>query len=352
MLPRRKKFVIMGPRQGGRLRKVWIAVLGLAALWTSCPRPPRTLYTIGVLLFLESPTTRDVRRGFINALETHGLREGVNVRLDVRDGLGDLSEVQRTAQAFVRDGVDMILAVSTPCLQAAMIATQKIPIIFTSVANPYLTRAGTAGSGHLDNVTGVASTGPIKQSLMFIKEVLPATKRVGTLWTPSELNSEYYLDLARTSADALGLEIVAVPVANPNEVLLASQVLINKSVDAIYQISDNTVNASFEALGRLAEDNGVPLFGGFLLSTHIGACAALGWDFFDMGFKAGEIAVRVRSGESAGRIPFQSMTGVKIHLNLKTAEKQGVKFPPEIIKRAAELWPSEKPAAPAGRNRN
>ena len=276
------------------------AVVGLAAFLTACPRPPSAAYTIGVLQFLESPMTKDVRRGFSDALAARGLKEGISVRLDVRDGLGDLSEVQRLAQSFVRDGVDMILAISPPCLQAAMIATQKIPIIFSLVANPFLTRAGTASASHLDNVTGVASTGPIQQTLAFIKEVLPAAKRVGTLWTPSELNSEYYLDLARTSADALGVEIVAVPVANPNEVLLASQVLINKSVDAIYQISDNTVNASFEVLGRLAEDNGIPLFGGFLLSTHIGACAALGWDFYDMGFKAGEIAVRVKGGERAG----------------------------------------------------
>ncbi len=334
------------------MRKGWLAAVGMAIFLTACPRPPRAAYTIGVLQFVESPTTKDVRRGFIEALAARGFREGINVRLDVRDGLGDLSEVQRTAQAFVRDGVDMILAISTPCLQAAMIATQTIPVIFTSVANPYFTRAGTARSGHSDNVTGVASTGPIKQTLAFIKEVLPAAKRVGTLWTPSEMNSEYYLDLARTSADALSLDIIAVPVANPNEVLLASQVLINKPVDAIYQISDNTVNASFEVLGRLAEDNGVPLFGGFLLSTHFGACAALGWDFYDMGFKAGEIAVRVKGGESAGRIPFQSMTGVKLNLNLKTAEKQGVKFRPEIIKRAAELWPSDNPAPPTGAKRN
>lgn len=330
------------------------AILVLAAGLTACPHPPRTLYTIGILQFLESPTAADVRRGFTAALEAHGLRDGNNVRLDARNGLGDLSEVQRTAQAFVRDGVDMILAITTPCLQAAMIATPKIPIIFTSVANPSLTRAGAAGSGRLENVTGVASTGPIKESLMFIKEVLPAVKRVGTLWTPSEINSEYYLELDRAAADSLGLEIVAVPVANPNEVLLASQVLINKSVDVIYQISDNTVNASFEALGRVAQENGVPLFGGFLLSTHAdaGACAALGWDFFDMGYKAGEIAVRVRAGESAGRIPIQPMTGVKIHLNLKSAEKQGVKFPAAIIKRAAELWPSEKPLDAGGRERN
>jgi putative tryptophan/tyrosine transport system substrate-binding protein len=334
------------------LRKCPAAVFGLLALLTACPSPPKAIYTIGILQFIESPTTRDVRRGFLSALESHGLKEGTNIRLDLGDGLGDLAEVQRTAQAFIRDGVDMILAVTTPCLQAAVLATQKIPIIFTSVANPYLIRAGAAaGSGHLENVTGVASTGPIRQTLAFIKEVLPGAKRVGTLWTPSEINSEYYLDMARTAAEGLGLEIVSVPVANPNEVLLAAQVLINKSVDAIYQLSDNTINASFEILGRVAEDNKVPLFGGFLLSTTAGACAALGWDFFDMGFKAGELAVRIRLGENAGRIPIQSMTGVKLHLNLQAAEKQGVKFGPDILKRAAALWPTDGARPPAGPDR-
>jgi putative ABC transport system substrate-binding protein len=334
------------------LRKIRIAVFGLAIFLTGCPRPPRPAYTVGVLQYIESPTTQEVRRGFMAALEAHGLREGLDFRLSLRDAMADLSEVQRQAQSLANEGVDMILAVQTPSLQAAIIATDTIPIIFTSVANPYITRAGTSSSNHLDNVTGVPLTGPIKQTLSLIKEVLPKAKKIGTLWTPSEINSEYYLDLARSSADALGLEIVAVPVANPNEVLLAGQVLINKSVDAIYQISDNIVNASFEILGREAADGRVPLFGGFLESTHFGACAALGWDFYDMGYKAGEIAVRVRSGESPARIPFQAMTGVKLHINLKTAEKQGVKFGPEIIKRAAELWPSEQAPPPDGRSRN
>ena len=335
------------PLESEDVHRGWIVVLIPALAFIACPRRPRSLYTIGVLQIVESPTTKEVRRGFIAALESQGLRDGLNIRLDVRDGLGDLSEVQRQAQDFIRNDEDMILAVSTPSLQAALLATQKVPIVFTSVANPYLTRAGTSAASHLENVTGVASTGPIRQTLTFIKEVLPGAKRVGMLWTPSELNSEYYLDLARMTAAELGMEIVSVPVANPNEVLLASQVLINKKVDAIYQISDNTVNASFEALGKVAEENAVPLFGGFLLSTRLGACAALGWDFYDMGFLAGQIAVRIKGGESAGRIPFQSLTTVKLHLNLKAAEKQGVKFRPEVIKRAAELWAAEE-NAPSG----
>ncbi|MCX6561652.1 MAG: ABC transporter substrate-binding protein [Candidatus Aminicenantes bacterium] len=319
-------------------------LLAAAFFLPACPRPGKTVYTIGILQLLESPTAREIRRGIVKALEDYGLRNGANIRLDVRDGLGDLSEVQRIARDFVTDRMDLIIAVTTPCLQAALIAAPKTPIVFTSVANPYLTRAGTAAANHLDNVTGVASTGPIRQTLVFVKEVLPSVRRVGTLWTPSELNSEYYLGLLRSAADELGLEIVTVPVANPNEVLLASQVLINKRVDAIYQISDNTVNASFEALGQAAVEAGLPLFGGFLLSTRSGACAAMGWDFFDMGYKTGSLAVRIKNGEKPAGIPFLSMSNVHLSLNPAAAARQGIRFTEAVRKRAAEIVAEDLPA--------
>jgi putative ABC transport system substrate-binding protein len=273
----------------------------------------------------------------MKALEDKGFEDGVNVRVKIGNAMNDISQVQRLAQEFVTEPVDVLVAVSTPSLQTALISTQTIPIVFTSVATPYLTRAGISPAEHLPNVTGIASTGPIRQMLVLMKEVLPNMKRIGTLWTPSERNSEYYLELARAAASDLDLEIIAVPVANSSEVLLAAQVLVNKKIDAIYQISDNTINASFEALGKVAEENKVPLFGGFLLATRSGACAALGLDFFDMGYKTGEIVVRIKNGEKPVTIPFQSMTSINLSLNLAAAEKQGVTFPAGVKARAGEI---------------
>jgi putative ABC transport system substrate-binding protein len=324
------------------MRKTLVLLLAASLLSTSCRKSETRLYTIGYLQLVESLTNDDVRRGFLRALDESGLKDGLNVRLNIRNGMGDISQVQQIAQDFANENVDLIVAVSTPCLQAALMATQKIPIVFTSVANPYLTRAGISPTEHLGSVTGVSSDSavPIRQTLVFIKETLPRAKRVGTLWTPSERNSEYYLLLMRAAAAELGFEIVAVPVANSNDVLLTAQVLVNNKIDVIYQISDNTINPSFEALGKVAEENGLPLFGGFLLSTHAGACAGLGWDFFDMGYKTGQIALRLKAGENPARIPFQNMTDVKLYLNLKAAEKQGVKFPSEVIKKASEVFPA------------
>jgi putative tryptophan/tyrosine transport system substrate-binding protein len=321
------------------VRRFLAIVLSLSAVAAAaaCRRPERPLYTIGVLELLESPTTADLRRGFIQALEEGGLRDGITVRLDTRNAQNDISQAQRIAQDFAAGGVDLIVAVSTAGLQAVLVAAPKVPVVFTAVANPYLTRAGISPTEHLGNVTGLASTGPIRETLEFIRRVLPRARRVGTLWTPSELNSEYYLELARAAASELGLEIVAVPVANASEVLLAAQVLINKKIDAIDQLSDNTINTSFELVGRIAEENAIPLFGGFLLSTRAGACAAMGWDFFDLGMRTGRLVLRVKNGESPAAIPIQGMTDVKLWLNRTSAERQGVKFPDDVLKQASDI---------------
>lgn len=324
------------------VRKVLIFIFLAFFSFLSCQKNQEHLYTVGIFQVNEAPHLNEARKGFIRAFEDNGLVDGVNVYLILRNGQNDIAEVQKIAQSFVREKVDMICAISTPCLQAALNASNRIPIIFTSVANPYRAGAGRYAENHLSNVTGVASTGPIKQSLAFVKEVLPQAKRIGTLWTPSELNSEYYLELCRAGARELGLEIVAVPVANKSEVFLSAQILINKKIDAIYQISDNTINESFEAVGRVAEENGIPLFGGFLLSTHLGACAAMGWDFFDMGYKTGKIALNVKNGESPSGIPIQYMEEIKLHLNLQAAEKQGVEFSAAILERAEEILGREE----------
>lgn len=312
---------------------LWIVFLAASA----CQEQRENLYTIAVFQIIDAPTLNEARKGFLQALTDHGLRDSVNIRLTFRNAMGDVVEAQRIAREFAAGQADLIVALSTQCLQAALMAAPKSKILFTSVANPQLLGVGRSADNHLPNVTGVASTGPIKQILAFIKEALPRTRRVGTLWTPSELNSEFYLQVAKKAAEELGLEIIAVPVANVSEVLFSAQMLLSKNVDVLFPISDNTINASFESIGRLAEENGIPLFGGSPLFTRLGACAAMGWDFYEMGYEAGKMAIRIMNGENPGQIPIQSMSRVRLHLNLAAAKKQGVEFSPEILRRADDV---------------
>lgn len=319
------------------MRKIVSLFFLFIFLLCGCRKERVDLYTLAIFWFTDAPTLNDVRRGFISALEDKGLFDKANVRLVFRNAKGSIPEAQKIAKELVDDGVNMIVAFSTPCLQAVLHATRVIPIVFSSVAEPYLAGAGKSADDHLPNVTGISSRGPIKESLRLIKEVLPEARRIGTLWTPSELNSNFYLDLTREAAEELGLEIEAVSIASASEILLSAQVLINSKIDAIYQISDNTINASFEVLGKVAEENAMPLFGGFPPHTKNGACAAMGWDFYAMGYRTGQIALEIKNGKSPKDIPIQNMAEIKLHLNLEAAKKQGVEFAPSIIERADEI---------------
>lgn len=323
------------------MKKILILFIPLFCLLACGEQGKKDLYTIGIFQVNNALTLNDTRAGFMKAMEDVGLINGENIKFILRDGKGDISEVQKIAGEFVDQKVDMILALSTPCFQAALRATRDIPIVFSSVANPYLAGAGMTAEDHLNNVSGVSSKGPIKESLVFIKRIIPEAKRIGTLWTPSELNSNYYLELAREGAEELGFEIVSVPIANSSEVLFSTQVLINKKIDAICQISDNTINSAFEALGNVAGENSIPLFGGYPSFTQYGACAAMGWDFYDMGYKTGKIAIRVKNGENVADIPIQYMKDVRIHLNLNAAKRQNIIFSDEILKEADEIIPLE-----------
>ena len=145
---------------------------------------------------------------------------------------------------------------------------------------------------------GSSPRGPSARRWRLIRELLPKARRVGSLWTSSEINSEYYLDLAREAGAALGLEIVAVPVMGPHEIPASLQRLLNGRIDVLFPMSDNTLNSSFDVIGRAADENAVPLVASFLRSVEFGACASLGYDFYGMGLKTGRLAIRVMGGRA------------------------------------------------------
>jgi putative ABC transport system substrate-binding protein len=335
-----------------------VALLAILFLLPSCrkkeagpvpaagPKP----FVIGIFQSVDSPTANEVRRGILQAFAEAGLRDGQEIVVTIRIANNDIAEVQRIARELAAGLVDLIIPLSTQALQAAILAGRRVPIVFGAVAVPYLVGAGKSAENHLGYVTGVASTGPVRQTMALIREVLPKARRVGSLWTSSEINSEYYLDLARAAALDLGLELVAVPVTGPHEITASLQRLLNEKIDVLFPMSDNTLNSSFDIIGRAADENGLPLFGSFLRSVEFGACAALGYDFYDMGVKTGRLAVRVKNGESPARIPIQSMDEIKLYVNTTAAARQGVVFSKGLLDRAtrsvsAASGPSTAPGA-------
>ncbi|MDD8030715.1 MAG: ABC transporter substrate-binding protein [Acidobacteriota bacterium] len=320
---------------------LWFLLVGLSLVLflSGCKNQVESLqqleekYTIGVVQAYDSPSSDEVVRSMLSKLEEYQEESGQEIEVIVLKAHGQVSALPEMAKSLAEKS-RILVPISTAALQAAMIVTDNLPIIFSSVANPYIVRAGKTAVDHSPRVTGVCSTAPIRQVLELILQLKPEVKKIGTIWTPSEINSEYYLELMRESAIDYGLEIVAEPISGAQDIVQAVQSLVGDRVEVLFPVSDNTINTNFELVGRLAQENHLPLFAAFALGAELGACISMGFDFEDIGHKTAELIIRVKNGESPARIPFQYIDRVKFFVNEEAARLQGIDLPESVLKKA------------------
>lgn len=139
------------------------------------------------------------------------------------------------------------------------------------------------------------------------------------------------------AAAEYGLEVMVQPISAAQDLVQAVQTLVRQRVEVLFPVSDNTINANFDLIGELAEANKFRFLLPFRLELNSGACASMGFDFSDIGIKTAELVIRIKEGESPARIPFQYIDRVRFFINEEAAQKQGIKFPEKIIKRADRL---------------
>ncbi|WP_273122645.1 ABC transporter substrate-binding protein [Bacillus weihaiensis] len=283
-------------------------------------------FKIGVNQIVEHPSLDAALEGFQAALKEKGLE----VEYDVQIAQGDQNNSQTIATNFVGDNVDLIFANSTPSAQSALNATNEIPIIFTSVTDPI-------GGGLVNsfeepgaNITGTTDTHPdaIPNTVKFIDENIEGNK-VGMIYNSGEQNSVAQIDLVKNAMEGTDLEVVEASVSTSAEVKQATESLIGK-VDSLYVITDNTVVSALESVIGVAADEDIPLFVGELDSVARGGFAAYGFDYYDIGYEAGEMAVSILTGEKkASEVPVQYPQKLKLQINAKAAEDMGIEIKDE-----------------------
>ena len=68
-----------------------------------------------------------------------------------------------------------------------------------------------------------------------------------------------------------------------------------------------------------------------------GCLATIGWAYFDDGYAAGKLAVRVLKGESPATMAFEPLTKTELLVSKATAEAIGVTLPEALLKEAKEV---------------
>ncbi|ASS92247.1 ABC transporter substrate-binding protein [Aeribacillus pallidus] len=288
-------------------------------------------FKIGITQFVAHPSLDEALKGFQQAIKDKGL----NVDYDIQNAQGDQSNTQTIANNFVGDNVDLIFANATPSALAAANATKDIPIVFTSVTDPVGAGLVKEMENPGGNVTGTTDTHPdaIPKTVKFIDQYLDG-KRIGMIYNSGEQNSVAQIDLVKKATEGTDLKIVEASVSTSAEVKQAAESLVGK-VDCFYIITDNTAVSALDSVISVANENDIPLFVGELDSVKKGGFAAYGFEYYDIGYEAGEMAAKILTeGKKPSELPVQYPQNLKLLINKKAAAEMNVKILDEWSKEA------------------
>lgn len=283
---------------------------------------PAKPYKLRMVLYSETEFAERSRDGLIDGIKKEGLTEGKDYELIIYNAQGDMSTLSSIMTAVKADQVDLLMVVSTPALQAALRqAGTDTRIVFTGVGDGVKAGAGKSEADHLPNVTGITTRSPFDGMARLIKETLPAVKRVGTLFTPAEINSVLYKDWFKEALQKEGIEITAVPVTSSADVPQAATELCRGDIQLVCQVVDNLTRPGFALISRKAAENNLPVYVFDSDQIKNGGVICLSRDYYDAGLEAAEMAVGVLQGKSPAQIPFRNTRSEKLIYNRELAKK-------------------------------
>ncbi|MBP3194668.1 MAG: ABC transporter substrate-binding protein [Cardiobacteriaceae bacterium] len=295
----------------------------------------KDLPLIAVSQIVEHPALNEIYRGFLEELANLGYKDGENIRLSYRVAQGDNGLNTQIAQQFAGQKPAVVVAITTPSAQAAIASAHgKFPILFTGISDP----VGAGLVSNLEqpsgNVSGVMENLAFRENLDTIAELIPDVKAIGTVYNPSEDNSNSTNAELDKMCKERGWKFIAAPAKNTGEVLEAARSLIGK-VDAILITLDNTAVAAFPSISNIATQNNIPVFTFDTFSAQY-AAVAIGYDEAEVGRLTARQAAEVLQGKAVAEIPVAKVQTIRMVINEKLAAAQKLQIPENIRKKANE----------------
>lgn len=290
---------------------------------------------LGVIQYMPHAALDASYQGFLDALAAAGYEDGKNIAIDFQNASGEQPNCLSIADNFINDHKDIILAIATPAAQAVAMKTTDIPILVTAVTDPADSGLVESNEKPNRNVSGTSDLTPIAEQMDLLKRLLPDAKKIALLYASNEANSIFQADIARAAAEKLGLETIDATVSNSNEI---QQVVtsVADQVDAIYTPTDNMIALAMPTVVLVTNEAKIPVICGEEGMVNAGGLITYGINYYDLGYKTGEQAVRVLAGEDISNMPIEYLPAdkLKVAVNMDAAEVLGISIPEDLLAQA------------------
>jgi putative ABC transport system substrate-binding protein len=280
-------------------------------------------------------------RAFSGAMRELGWIEGANVEYRFHASGGRDELFSDIAAEVVRANVDVIVTVNSGSTMAAMQATDRIPIVFGSAANPSEQKFVASLARPGGNVTGLAllvqELGPKRMQLL--KEILPRATRFARLYQASSIAAiqPAIMSVDDAAARALGVALEHVPVAAVDGIEAAFSALARRGFEAIHVTAAPLFVVNRAWLAKLALGHRLPLMCPDSRFADAGALASYGEDQVARFRALATLVDKVLRGARPADLPVEQPTIFELVLNLRTAKAMGLSVPPPVLLQASRL---------------
>jgi putative ABC transport system substrate-binding protein len=322
---RRREFILLGVTASLRPRLV-------------LAQQPR-VWHVGWLDAGSSATRGKNLEIFRKELKELGYTEGRDMLIEQRFSEGNIDRLQSLAADLVRMNVDVIVAVSSFAVQAAKVATTKIPIVMTGVGDPEhsgfvasITRPG----GNITGLTNV-SIDISSKYLELLHAVLPTMKRVGVMVDPSHPNHPTVLRQVQSGAKAFGIEVVQIEVRRLDEIEPILGAVTLERVEALIVPPHPVWQVIARGIVELTLKNRLPTMFGLIGAVEAGGLMSYLPSYADMYRRAAALVDKILKGTKPADLPVEFPTRFELAVNLRTADALGLQVPPDLRVRADKV---------------
>ena len=273
-------------------------------------------YKIAVVKQMDHIALDEIADNITAELDVIAKEKGVTITYEVYSGQNDQSTLKQICDQAVADQVDAIIPIATLASQVAVVSAEdsKTPVIYASVSDPK-----SADLTGFDFVTGTSDALNTELIMDMILAQNPDCKKIGFLYSLSEINSATPIADAKKYCDAKGIEYVEQTANTNDEVVAAAAALVASDVDAVFTPTDNVIMAAEMAIYQSFIDAGIPHYTGADEFVIQGAFATCGVNYPHLGVQTADIAYEAITGDIASMDDFYLVDGGIIVVNTETA---------------------------------
>jgi putative ABC transport system substrate-binding protein len=277
--------------------------------------------------------------GFSEGMRELGYVAGRDYTFDGRYADGNLARAPLLAEELVRLNPDVIVSGTMAGVTTAKKLTDTIPIVSPSLVEPVGFGFAASHARPGGNVTGVLLTVedlPSKQLALMV-EMVPGARKVGLLVNTNNPNNPSQRRNMEAAAHALGVSLLPLEVALPDDLHAALQTLTREEIKAVFVLTDAMFLSERKRIALFAMAVRLPTV--FAAREHVedGGLMSYGVDQRETWRRTATFVDKILKGAKPGDLPIEFPTKLQLVINLTAAKGLGLTVPPMLLARADEV---------------